>query len=324
MPRELLVASPGGERAHNLLCSVLAITEGQQHAKGDTLRKVLATLVALGALLAVAAAPTQAITGNFTADFEHTYVGLVAFYDEDDEFLHRCSGSLLSGTIFLTAGHCTDDAASARIWFHQDVGGGFNPVTGAPDPVTGYPDFCIVDDPLCVEADELYNRGFDNFAGFPDTNDVGIIVLDEAITFTTAFAVLAEPGSLDYLATNLRRGAGPAVTFTGYGVSDIRPVTLSTRERLTASGFIISVRNQYTGGYNLQVSTNVGAGGGGTCFGDSGGPILWGDTDIVVAVNSFVINGNCAGLGFGYRVDTQEVYDWITDVTGEELPTASL
>jgi len=41
-------------------------------------------------------------------------------------------------------------------------------------------------------------------------------------------------------------------------------------------------------------------------------------------LNSFVINGNCAGLGFGYRVDTDEVYQWIFEVTGDMLPTASL
>ena len=288
------------------------------------MKTLLAALVAFAALFGVTATPAQAITGNFTEDFEHTYVGLVAFYDEDGEFLHRCSGALLSETIFLTAGHCTEGATTARIWFHQDVGGGYDVVNDIADPETGYPYFCIEGDPLCVESDELYNRGFDDFVGFPDTNDVGIIVLDEPITFETDFAVLAAPHELDYLASNTRRGAGPEVTFTGYGVSDIRPVGVSTRERLMASGFIVNVRNQNTAGFNIQVSTNVGGGRGGTCFGDSGGPILWGDTNIVVAVNSFVINGNCAGLGFGYRVDTEEVYAWITEVTGEELPTAEL
>jgi hypothetical protein len=287
------------------------------------MRKISALFAGL-AMSALLAAPAAAITGNFTEDFEHTYVGLVAFYDEDGEFLHRCSGALLSPTIFLTAGHCTDDADSARIWFHQDVGSGYDAVNDIADPATGYPYFCIEGDPLCVESDELYNRGFDDFAGFPETSDVGIIVLDSAITFETEFAILASPHSLDYLATKERRGAGPSVTFTGYGVSDIRPAQLSFRERLEATGFIVNVRNQNTAGFNIQVSTNVGGGQGGTCFGDSGGPILWDDTNIVLAVNSFVINGNCAGLGFGYRVDTEAVYAWITEVTGEELPTAEI
>jgi hypothetical protein len=285
--------------------------------------RFLALLTA--AVLAVAfAAPVGAVTGNFTEDHEHTYVGLVAFYDEEGEFLHRCSGALLTPTIFLTAGHCTDDAATARIWFHQDVGSQYDAVNDIADPRTGYPYFCVEGDDLCVEADELYNRGFDDFAGFPDTNDVGIIVLDEPITFETEFAILAEPGSLDYLATNARRGEGPVVTLTGYGVSDIRPVQVSLRERLMATARIINVRNQSTAGFNLQISSNVGRGQGGTCFGDSGGPILWGDTNIVLGVNSFVVNGNCAGLGFAYRVDTEAVYEWIAEVTGEELPTAKI
>ena len=85
--------------------------------------------------LACADAPTASvappdrpslITGNYTEDFEHPWVGLVAFYDANGEFLWRCSGSLLSPTVFLTAGHCIGDneeqAVSARIWFAQDAG----------------------------------------------------------------------------------------------------------------------------------------------------------------------------------------------------------
>jgi hypothetical protein len=55
--------------------------------------------------------PARAITGNFVPDFEHEYVGLIVFYDADGEFLWRCSGSLLTDRVFLTAGHCTDQDA---------------------------------------------------------------------------------------------------------------------------------------------------------------------------------------------------------------------
>lgn len=52
---------------------------------------------------------------------------------------------------------------------------------------------------------------------------------------------------------------------------------------------------------------------GGTCFGDSGGPIFLGDTNIIVAVNSFVLNANCKGSGFGYRVDTATAREFLDD-----------
>jgi hypothetical protein len=56
---------------------------------------------------------------------------------------------------------------------------------------------------------------------------------------------------------------------------------------------------------------NPGGGSGGTCFGDSGGPDLLGDTDIVLGVNSYVTNVNCAGVGYSFRIDTPEVLAWI-------------
>jgi hypothetical protein len=50
----------------------------------------------------------------------------------------------------------------------------------------------------------------------------------------------------------------------------------------------------------------------GTCFGDSGGPDLLGDTNIVLGVNSFVANSLCAGNTYSYRVDTEQALSWIT------------
>jgi hypothetical protein len=50
---------------------------------------------------------------------------------------------------------------------------------------------------------------------------------------------------------------------------------------------------------------------GGTCFGDSGGPILIAGTRTVVAVNSFVLSPNCTGQGGGYRVDQADDLGWL-------------
>ncbi|MBA2424416.1 MAG: trypsin-like serine protease [Actinobacteria bacterium] len=105
-------------------------------------------------------------------------MGLVVFYDEEGEFSHRCSGSLLTPIVFLTAGHCTDGATTARVYFQQDAGARFD---GTSDPVTGYPDTCAAGTlgSLCATSDELYNYGFDDFAGFPDTKDAGLVILDQ-------------------------------------------------------------------------------------------------------------------------------------------------
>jgi secreted trypsin-like serine protease len=54
---------------------------------------------------------------------------------------------------------------------------------------------------------------------------------------------------------------------------------------------------------------------GGTCFGDSGGPNFYGsgrtETKIVAGVTSFGINGNCAGTGGVFRMDRQDVLDFV-------------
>ena len=74
---------------------------------------VLAVFSAI-AILALAVSPAFAITGNWVEDNEHPFVGLVTFYDENGDFIWRCSGSLLDPTTFLTAGRWILWATSLR------------------------------------------------------------------------------------------------------------------------------------------------------------------------------------------------------------------
>lgn len=287
----------------------------------------LATLLAglamaLPLTLAATTTPAAAITGNYVEDTEHPFVGLVAFYDASGEFIHRCSGSLLTSTVFLTAGHCTDaatGAVSARVYFQQDAGANYDPVTEV-DPVSGYPETCAAGTlgTLCATSDELYNYGFADFEGFPNTRDVGLVILDQEIEMPE-YGQLAAAGTLDRLAT--RRGQ-QELTFTasGYGLTKSNPVKVTSfRERLMAQSRLTNLRSNLTDGFNLQTNGN-GNGRGGTCSGDSGGPVFYGgfDSNLIVAVTSFGLNAYCRGTDFAYRTDTEAVLAWIEQVVGPE------
>ena len=279
-------------------------------------RKVFVVLVVL-VLALVLTVPAGAITRNWVEDFDHPFVGLVVFYDEAGEFSHRCSGSLLDSTTFLTAGHCTAGVSSARVYFQQDAGANFDPATGV-DPVSGYPETCAgaTLGVVCATSDELYDFDFAN-GGFPDTHDVGLVILDQPIALSE-YGQLPGDGALDDLAT--ARGQNDTVfTVSGYGLTlsnqpqSGRPNT-SFRSRLMASSTLVNLRSNLTDGFNLQTVGN-GNGLGGTCSGDSGGPVFLGDanSNLIVAVTSFGLNPICRGTDFAYRVDRQEVLDWIAD-----------
>ena len=297
------------------------------------MKKLLLLVAACVAVLSLLPGSAKAITGNFVEDNEHPFVGLVAFYDAEGNFMWRCSGSLLTDRVFLTAGHCTDQDAEespvmARIWFHQDVGGQYNPPSVPIDPRTGYPEMCIEGDPLCVESTLLFDFGFDNFAGFPNIHDVGLIILpeDQAVELPE-YGVLAPAGFLDSLSTEALKAA--TFTVADYGVSRTNPAqTLSFRERLMAQTKLTNPNlnaSRNTAGFNLQLSSAPGGGRGGTCFGDSGGPTFYGgfDSNVIVGVNSWLFGFNrqtCGGTGFAFRTDTEAVIDWILGIVEQYAP----
>jgi hypothetical protein len=282
-------------------------------------KKLLFAVFSVIVILAIAVSPVGAITGNFEKDFQHPFVGLAVFYDENGEFSHRCSGSLLTPTVFLTAGHCVEGVETARIYFQQDAGANYDPETQL-DPITGYPEFCAAGTlgVTCATSDELYSYG-EPFGSFPDTHDVALVILDQPI-YLSEYGQLAAPGTLDDLAT--RRGHQD-LTFTvsGYGLTYTNPhVTISFRERLMAQSRLVNLGSALTDGFNLQTTNNPGIGGG-TCFGDSGGPVFYGgfSSNLIVGVTSFGLSANvCAGVDFAYRTDQEAVIEWILDTVPED------
>src|SRR5215213_4148501 len=207
-------------------------------------RKLFVTFAAL-VLLLVSVSTAEAITYGDPDGTQHPYVGLVVFY-KNGVPTHRCSGTLLSARVFLTAGHCTSGMDSARVWFDPQVTG----ATGYPTKggVTGRP------------------RTHPNYGqSFPNTSDLGIVRLDRPVNISQ-YGKLPELGALDSLAT--RRGQqDQTLTVVGYGVQEIRPDFQADRERYQATSKLVNLRSALTDGYNLHASNNPGIGGG-TCFGD--------------------------------------------------------
>ncbi|HZN77412.1 MAG TPA: trypsin-like serine protease [Micromonosporaceae bacterium] len=257
-------------------------------------KKVLGALISTVAVLALTTGPAAAITDGELDGNGHPYVGLMVAHNANGNPLWRCSGTLLSSTLFLTAGHCTDaPAAHVEIWFAADVESGI--------PGNGYP---LNGD---VGGTPFTHPQFDPNAFF--LFDLGVVVLDQPMVMPT-YGTLPGLNSLD----SLRRGAGTRFTAVGYGLQKSFPDaasfhTSALRIRMVAHPHLVQINGGIVGDYSLLLSNNANTGG--TCFGDSGGPNFVGNSNVIAGVTSFGLNGNCAGTGGVYRVDRADDLNWL-------------
>jgi V8-like Glu-specific endopeptidase len=262
-------------------------------------KKAPIAAISIMAILVIAISPAGAITDGELDGENHPHVVLLIM-DVGGVPMWRCSATLLSPTVVLTAGHCTSNypgepATAIRIFTESDVENGDNNY-----PFAG---------PNSVEAAEWYAHPEYENAPFW-YHDVGVVILQEPVYLDT-YGVLPEVDQLDALKT--RRGLQDT-TFTavGYGLQRINPVFIESEKiRMYAEPHLIQINVPgFTGDFSLLLSNNHSTGG--TCFGDSGGPNFLGDSNIVAGVTSFGINGNCAGTGGVFRMDRQNVLDFVT------------
>jgi hypothetical protein len=202
--------------------------------------------IAVGvAALAVAAPAAFAITGGSLDGSTHPAVGLLVA-DLGNGPVQDCSGVLVSPTVFVTAGHCTGNLASNRVWvsFDSQYVAGASPLlpgTAHTDPKWG-----------------LVKN---------DSHDLAVVVLDKPVNGVTPYA-LPSTGALDAAGVSSQ-----SFTNVGYGYFD---------RSFTFDGYRRSSTSSFTGvkPTELRLSDKPG----GVCFGDSGGPRLLGN--VVVAVTS--------------------------------------
>ena len=233
------------------------------------LRASLATVVVA---LAVAA-PAGAIL-NGTPDTEHQYVGILVTL-QGGQPIPVCSGFLVSGTAFVTAAHCVDSLGSRPAYVSFDQA--FTPDsprlhgTAVPNPLFGSPE--------------------------ANTHDIALVVLDSPVT-DRGFAQLPTLGLLNSVAKSKS-----TLTIVGYGANGFlkgggKPVPDFRLVRSFGDSRISKLESAKKG-LNLRMTSGI-------CFGDSGGPVLLGGSDVAVGINSFVNNSQCAGNAFAFRLDTAE------------------
>lgn len=232
------------------------------------------------ALALVVVTPAAGIIGGQPDGNGHPNVGAIDMRVIGSPF--PCSGTLISSTVFLTAGHCTTFLQSAGV---NTVRVTFNSVFS--DSGTFYTG--------AVHTNPAFTRRQN------DPGDMGVIVFNTPVVGITP-ASLPTQGLLDELAPQGLRNE--TFTFVGYGASSLvggangggrpgpDPRTAWTR-RFGVAGFL----SLTPGWVRFDASAAPG------CVGDSGAPFFLGSTGVIAAIGTQGDNA-CAAMGAGTRLDT--------------------
>ena len=291
------------------------------------MKRLTVALVGLTALLIASAAPAGGITYGEPDAGEHPYVGFMIFFDPNEPGWFSCSGTLLDADTFLTAAHCTYGIGTGGDAIGTSGGTDVWVTFDDTDVLSGWParaDYPTEEALYEARVAWLESHGFvqgtayphpdyDNFSGFPTNYDVGVVELDVGVELSK-YGELASLGTVEALAGSTGRNRNAALVETvGYGIQSVRPHPEDIESRYKSTSRIVQVNGNISDGGNVHTLNNPSAvgGTGGSCFGDSGGPVLVNNTNQVLAVVSFGYSATCHGADYSWRVDTQDSYDFI-------------
>jgi secreted trypsin-like serine protease len=207
----------------------------------------------------------------------------------------RCSATLIAPKVVLTAGHCAGEPgefSGMRIFTESDVQDGNNNF-----PFPG---------PNTIEAVAWHAHPLFTESAFA-LHDVGVVLLSKAVKLPAAqYGTLPSANQLDAL----QPGSATVFTAVGYGLQQINPAKVQAELiRMFAEPHLVQINGGIAGDFSLLLSNNASTGG--TCFGDSGGPNFVGSSNVIGGVTSFGLNGTCGGTGGVFRLDRQNVLDFV-------------
>lgn len=277
------------------------------------------TQLALSALLVLASSQASAITWGQPDGEDHPNVVVLLFL-QNGEGLYSCSGTLLTPYVVMTAGHCTEGGGQPNDITFVRNDSDIDAIIESELFGTWGGDLGLWLFNTWVLGAAVPHPDFDDYAAFPNTYDIGLVLLEEPI-YVAEYGAMPELNQFDYLLTARGPISKRQAAIVGYGlVGKIPAFADDTWARYQGLSAVANLGHAAVSGrQNFQFTNNPGkgSGSGGTCSGDSGGPAFWIDpdsgeeTNIVMAVNSYTLTPNCNGTDYQFRTDIPEAQDFV-------------